>query len=186
MCLNFFIRSYLSPRYPAVKLPGIAPRATRDPIHELSSPLIGDPKGPPSFSKLGRTGLVHPNIAPVATIHRLPVIVLNFQDAFLCVNIEIYRDKIISLNIQLVFVVVTNVSLISRTFNDPLNPIIKHIVNPQLSYLKPTYILIAILSPRWDLIKYPSSLNLNLYYKLRREISTSKMIYMYPRISVVH
>jgi len=59
--------------YPEMKLPMMAPRATSDPIQELCSLLIGDPKGPPSFSNSGRTGLVHPSTAPAAATLRLPV-----------------------------------------------------------------------------------------------------------------
>lgn len=64
--------TYLSPRYPATKLPIIAPIAIKDPIQELCSLLIGFSNGPMPCSKLGRTGLVHPNMAPDATTHRLP------------------------------------------------------------------------------------------------------------------
>jgi hypothetical protein len=64
---------YLSPIYPEMKLPMIAPRGTSDPIQELCSLLIGDPKGPPSFSKNGRAGLVHPSTVPAAATLRLAV-----------------------------------------------------------------------------------------------------------------
>jgi len=64
---------YLSPRYPEMKLPAIAPMVTSDPIQELCSLVIGDPKGPPSFSNCGRTGLVQPSTAPAAATFRLPV-----------------------------------------------------------------------------------------------------------------
>lgn len=69
--------TYLSTKNPAAKQPKIAPIGTSDPIQDSSSFEIGRCKGLSGFMglssvNLGRIGLVHPIIAPVATIHRLP------------------------------------------------------------------------------------------------------------------
>lgn len=64
---------YPSAMYPATKGPIIAPIDTNEPIHDFSSSVIILPNGLSSveFRSRGKTGLVHPNIAPAETVQRL-------------------------------------------------------------------------------------------------------------------